>query len=82
MHRITLILDFANKKAPVVHALSHGSLFILAILSCRVFSLQILYFFTGSNMTSVRNWMAIWICSSVRSWTAALGLGVMLNSTK
>ena len=33
MHRITLILDFANKKAPVVHALSHGSLFILAILS-------------------------------------------------
>ena len=33
MHRITLMLGFANKKAPVVHALLHGSLFILATLS-------------------------------------------------
>ena len=40
------------------------------------------YSCTGSNMTSVRNWMAVWICASVSSWIAASGLGVITNSTK
>ena len=37
---------------------------------------------TGLKSTSVRKSIHIWICSAVSVWSAALGLGVILNSMK